>query len=163
MLSPVHHIKRYMMLISLLSLMILILMSCRGGVSVRFLRCKVASFPLVIKILWRDTLRWCKYPVSHHTLCLLILASIHDSWLQQLLHRVCVPTILSTSVNWNSALRKRSQGGFIFNNNHKTTIMQILLILGIPSTAIVTCYVSGTVLSFVPVTCPSAIILPALW
>lgn len=36
-------------------------------VSAGFLHCKVTTFPFVISILWRNTLRLCKYPISHHT------------------------------------------------------------------------------------------------
>lgn len=57
MLSPVHPIKRYMILISLL-------VSCDVNfdllvrvVSATFLHCKVAGFPFVMSILWRDTLK----------------------------------------------------------------------------------------------------------
>lgn len=35
-------------------------------VSVMFLHCKANTFPFVISILWRDTLRLCKYSISHH-------------------------------------------------------------------------------------------------
>lgn len=36
-------------------------------VSARFLQCKIASVTFLISVLWRDTLRLYKYPVSHYS------------------------------------------------------------------------------------------------
>lgn len=113
----IHHIRRHIM--SICPLLVLTLITWLRGKSAGFLHCKVPLFPFVIRILWENIFRLCKYLLAPQTPSSLILVFFGDSCLNQQLwwwssgdfSKYIIPFIF---ISWISTIGKNFPISYLF-------------------------------------------------